>query len=198
MINAPNGPKSSRAPVTDVAPIIHINGWSGSGKLTIARALAPKIGARLLDNHTLMNTALALYDRGTPENRALRQQLRDVAFAAAIDLPATTALILTDAFSDDPYEERLFADVISLAKARKAPLIRVILSMTEAENMRRLTAPGRAEAHKLTDPDILRDHRANHVILGHDHSDAIHIDVTDMTPDDAVQDLIERASLQRL
>ncbi len=181
--------------MTDVAPIIHINGWSGSGKLTIARTLAPKIGARLLDNHTLMNTALALYDRGTPENRALRQQSRDVAFAAAADLPATSALVLTDAVSDDPYEERLFADVIALAKARQAPLIRVILNMTEAENMRRLTGPGRVEARKLTDPGILRDHRANHVLLGHDDPTAIHLDVTDLSPKDAALDLIARAGL---
>ncbi|MEY1556422.1 AAA family ATPase [Yoonia sp. R2331] len=179
----------------DTAPIIHINGWSGTGKLTIARELAQMIGARLLDNHTLMNAALALFDRGTPEYRALRQDLRDTAFAAASDLPATTALVLTDAFSDDPYEEQLFADVLALAKTRGARLIRVILDITEGENLRRLTGPGRVEARKLTDPDILRDHRANHVLLGHDDPTAIHLDVTDLSPKDAALDLIGRAGL---
>lgn len=179
--------------MTDAAPVVHLNSWAGAGKLTIARTLAPMIGARLLDKHTLMNPALAVQDRGTPAFRALRQALRDLTFDAAARLPAETPIVLTDAFSDDPYEEQLFEDVTTLAQTRRAPLIRVILDISEAENIRRLTQPARAEGRKLTDPDILRNDRANHVLLGHNHPQAIHLDVTDLTPQKAAETLLQRA-----
>ena len=178
--------------MTDAAPILHINGWSGCGKLTIARALAELIGARLLDNHTLLNPGLALFDRGTSDNRALRQAVRDLVFSAAIRLPAATPLVLTDAFSDDPYETALFEDVIALAHARHAPLLRVNLVLSEEENIRRLTRPERAANHKLTDPAILRQHRAEHVLLGHGDPEVHVIDVTTLSADEAAQTIATR------
>ena len=184
--------------MTDTAPIIHINGWSGCGKLTIARALAHLIGGRLLDNHTLLNPGLALFDRGTPNNRALRQAVRDLVFSAAVRLPPTTPLILTDAFSDDPYETALFEDVIALARSRHAPLLRVNLAISEQENIRRLTRPERAANHKLTDPAILRQHRADHDLLGADDPDVHLIDVTALSAQDAARTIATRLVPQLL
>ena len=55
------------------APIIHLNGHPRTGKLTIARALQNLMpGARLLDHHSLLDPASALFDRGIPEMDALR------------------------------------------------------------------------------------------------------------------------------
>jgi shikimate kinase len=47
--------------------IVHLNGWPGVGKLTVGRKLAPMLNARLLDNHTLHNVALAICDFDSPE-----------------------------------------------------------------------------------------------------------------------------------
>lgn len=38
--------------------IIHINGWPGCGKLTIGRELAKRLGARLLDKHTIIKAMM--------------------------------------------------------------------------------------------------------------------------------------------
>ena len=38
--------------------IVHINGWPGVGKLTVAREVARRLSARLLDNHTLHDVAI--------------------------------------------------------------------------------------------------------------------------------------------
>jgi cytidylate kinase len=46
--------------------IIHFNGWPGVGKYTVAKIVANRLGLRFLDNHTLLNIAIALTDRGTP------------------------------------------------------------------------------------------------------------------------------------
>ena len=39
--------------------IIHLNGLPGVGKLTIARELALRLGAHVLDSHSIYNVALA-------------------------------------------------------------------------------------------------------------------------------------------
>ena len=52
--------------------IIHINGFPGVGKLTIAKILAEKLGARLLDNHSIYNVALALTEFKSLPERAPR------------------------------------------------------------------------------------------------------------------------------
>jgi broad-specificity NMP kinase len=38
--------------------IVHLNGWPGVGKLTVARLLAPRLQARLIDNHLLHDVAI--------------------------------------------------------------------------------------------------------------------------------------------
>ena len=40
--------------------LIHINGHPGVGQLTVAELLKDSLGARLLDNHSVYNVALAL------------------------------------------------------------------------------------------------------------------------------------------
>ncbi len=40
--------------------IIHFNGWPGVGKYTVAKIVANRLGLRFLDNHTLLNIAIAL------------------------------------------------------------------------------------------------------------------------------------------
>ena len=53
---------------------MHLNGWAGVGKLTVNRAPARLLSARLVDNHTLQNLALALGERTAKAEveRALR------------------------------------------------------------------------------------------------------------------------------
>jgi shikimate kinase len=38
--------------------IIHLNGWPGVGKFTVARLLSEQLGARLIDNHLLHDVAI--------------------------------------------------------------------------------------------------------------------------------------------
>jgi hypothetical protein len=38
--------------------MIHLNEWLGVGKLTVGRALADRLGARLIDNHPLHDVAI--------------------------------------------------------------------------------------------------------------------------------------------
>src|SRR5262245_31995550 len=96
--------------------IVHINGWPGCGKLTIARPLARRLDAKLIDNHTLLNPAEALFDRADPLHASLRQEVRTVVLNHAARMPAGTALLFTDALSDDADDQKAFDDYRALAR----------------------------------------------------------------------------------
>ena len=76
--------------------IISINGWPGTGKLTVALELADRINARLLDNHSIFNVAIALTDYGTPAYYDAARAVRDIAFKQVLTLEPGISVILTN------------------------------------------------------------------------------------------------------
>ncbi|WP_161862259.1 AAA family ATPase [Algicella marina] len=132
--------------------VLHLGGYPGVGKLTVARALAARTGARLLDNQTLLNPASALFDRGDAAHARLRRTVRDAVFAAAGEMGSETRLILTDALSEE--QEALFADVAALAARLGVPLHAGILEVGRAEHAIRVAAAERKGLRKLTDAAI--------------------------------------------
>src|SRR4051794_30771602 len=88
--------------------IVHINGWPGTGKLTIARILARRLDAKLLDNHTLLNPAESLFERGDPLHSSLRQEVRTATLNHAARLPAGVPLVFTDALAEDSWDRSFF------------------------------------------------------------------------------------------
>jgi predicted kinase len=59
--------------------LIQLNGWPGVGKLTIARRLAERLSARVLDNHSIYNVAFALTKPRSPEFYETVRAVREVA-----------------------------------------------------------------------------------------------------------------------
>lgn len=161
--------------------IVHINGWPGSGKLTIAKMLAPKLGARLVDNHTLINPAEMLFSRRDPLYPSLRAAVRETVFDHIARADPAASFIFTDALSDDEYDSAQFEQYRALAERRRARLVPVVLDCAEDENRRRLVEAGRAERHKLVEVSVLDGLRAQHRLLRADQ--ALVIDVTDLTAD---------------
>lgn len=168
--------------------IIHINGWPGVGKLTIARELAGLMNARLLDNHTIINPAEALFERRDPLNRSLRKALRTAIFDHAARMKPG-ALILTDAISDDAFDSAIFDEYRELAQKRDARLIAVVLDCAPEINAQRLVAAGRAEKRKLTDATVLASLRASHRLLRAQGVPLIELDVGALSPGEAAAHL---------
>lgn len=164
--------------------IIHINGWPGVGKLTIARELAGLMRARLFDNHTIINPAEALFERSDPLNRSLRQALRTTILAYAAQMKPGV-LILTDAISDDAFDSAVFEDYRELAQRRGARLVAVVLDCAPEINAERLVAAGRAEQRKLTNPAVLASLRASHRLLRAQAVPLIELDVGTLSPGEA-------------
>ncbi|MBB96282.1 MAG: nucleoside kinase [Rhodobacteraceae bacterium] len=174
-------------------PVIHICGWPGSGKATIGRILAQRLGGRLIDNHLSLDPASALFARGDPGHAPLRATIRAAIDAAAIALPPDVPLVVTDALSDDPVDDILFAPTRDLARAREAPLLCVTLDLSADENRRRLADPSRATRAKLTDPHVLDTLRGRHRLLRPPH--AVPIDITHLAPDAAAAAILHALDL---
>lgn len=173
--------------------VVHINGWPGCGKLTIARHLAERRGARLVDNHTLINPAEALFEHSNPLYRSLRAAIRASVFEHLLKAPAEQSFVFTDALSDDAADTRAFQDCAELARRRGARFVAVVMDCDVEENLKRLTRAGRSKQYKLTDPAILLDLRARHRLLrGNGDAALIEIDVTSLGAAEAADHIAGR------
>ena len=102
--------------------IVHINSYPGVGKLTIGRLLAERLGAKLLDNHSMCNVAFALSELNSPAFCETVRAVRETAYALVLDLPAETPVILTNGYSQgSPWGIEKWEAVIALARKRGCP-----------------------------------------------------------------------------
>ena len=170
--------------------IVHINGWPGTGKLTIGRLLAKRLGARLIDNHMLLNPAEALFARSNPLHASLREQIRQTFFDHAVRADPAESFVFTDALADDGYDSATFSWYLDLAAARGADLIAILLDCAPEENARRLISPGRSEALKLTDTAMLQRLRANYKLLRGLAERTIEIDTTNLSPEQTTAQIL--------
>lgn len=145
--------------------VLHINGWPGTGKLTIARQLARHINAKLIDNHTLINPAECLFERDNPNYWPLRKEVRKLVLAQALKLPVKTPIIFTDALADDAQDIATLKTCEEFAAQRRVPILAAILDCDETENLRRMVSPGRSELLKLTDTLVLQSLRSKYRLL---------------------------------
>ncbi len=175
--------------------VVHINGWPGVGKLTIARLLAGTLNARLLDNHTLINPAEAMFARTDPAYYSFRADIRALAFKRAAQLPQGVNLVLTDAIAqEEPRHHAMFADCVTLADRLGAKLISVVLDCAAEENARRLVDASRRELRKLDAPDILAEIRRTSTLLRPEGVPRFDLDVTHLTADEAAARIADRVS----
>ncbi|MBX5174651.1 AAA family ATPase [Rhizobium sp. NZLR1b] len=171
--------------------IVHINGWPGTGKLTVGRLLAERLGARLIDNHTLLNPAEALFSRSDPLHASLRGQIRQAFFDHAVRADPAESFVFTDALSDDADDSAVFSWYRDLAAARGVNLVAILIDCAPEENARRLASPGRSEALKLTDTATLQRLRANYKLLRGLAERTVEIDTTGLSPEHTMARILE-------
>jgi cytidylate kinase len=170
--------------------IIHLNGWPGSGKLTVARVVARKLDARLLDNHTLHDVAGRLCDRHTPEYWELYYQVRAIAYQRVRALPQHERIVMTNALAMESDREReAWAAVKELALDRSVPLVAVTLQCSLDENVRRIASEGRHHG-KLTDPAPLIQWRSTLTLLTDRSVRSLVIDNTNRSPEQVADEIV--------
>lgn len=165
------------------APIIHLNGAPGVGKLTIGRLLAARLQARLLDNHAIHDVAFALTEFRSPEFYETVRAVRTVAYDRIVRLPSAVAVVLTDAFFEDSaWGGESWNEVLSLAERRDTTLFAVCLTCNPDEHRRRITSAERAAKGKVLDPAYV-DRCVGRKLVQLEGSEHLSLDVTRLTPE---------------
>ncbi len=174
--------------------IIHISGFAGVGKLTVARALTTRLhtigDARLIDNHTIMNPAFALFPIGSPEWWRVVGEVRRAAYGALVDLPPYTAVVATNVLVvGSPSDEDVAAALREAAAARGATLLAVTLTAEPDEHRRRLTDPSRGR-YKLTDWDTALWMQARYDLMQPGGWAHLGIDTTALSPEETAEAIL--------
>jgi hypothetical protein len=120
------------------------------------------LNARLLDDHTLHNIALAICDFDPPERWSVYYAVRDIAYGRLREIPASETIVMTNALTREaPREAEAWEAILQLAAARNAPLVAVTLDCPLEENCRRVQFRERLEDRKLVEPTSLIEWRSS-------------------------------------
>ncbi len=174
--------------------IIHINGWPGVGKLTVAKIIAERLDARLIDNHLIVNPSAAIHEHGSPDYIRTNRRIREVLFDELAKAPREEVHVLTDALEDgSDICAEIFESLADLARLRGVPLLSVSLDCDPEENTRRLVSPDRAHKGKLRDVEILLDIRRAHTLMRPAFEHRLDLDTTGRSPDSVAEEIIAAA-----
>ncbi|KAI7083597.1 hypothetical protein KC356_g7447 [Hortaea werneckii] len=158
-------------PTQPPACVVLLNGFPGTGKLAVARALLSKLGdtnTRLVDNHLSIDPAEAVHPGRGYEHKALRDVIRRAVFQDLERLPENiTAIVLTGCLGQNSEDSAVYAEHVEVAQARGVPFYSFTLTVDKSEHLLRLQSPDRVygQKTKLNDPAVLETMMTNNTIL---------------------------------
>jgi len=138
--------------------LIYLFGFSGTGKLSIARELQTLVPCTIVDNHLINNVVLSLIDADgksplLPLVWEHIARIRAVVFDTIRTLSGSQRnfIFTNELIEGVEVARRVFAQVAEVASSRNAKFLPVRLLITPEELARRVASPGRAALHKGTD-----------------------------------------------
>ena len=148
--------------------LVFLYGPPATGKYTVGRELAARTGYRFFHNHLVVDTALSVYDFGTPGFVELRDTIWRAVFTRVARKPdpdrdhdkdQPAGLLFT--FNPETSVRQEFIDwLFGDYAASGVRILSVELVASESEIERRLGADSRRQFGKLTDLELYRRLRA--------------------------------------
>ncbi|KAK6524290.1 hypothetical protein TWF694_005944 [Orbilia ellipsospora] len=188
---------------------IFINGYPGTGKLTVAKELQKIIqNSKVFDHHLLIDAARATFSQSDPEYQILRKAFRttllDSINSASQDHSSTT-WIFTECQSTSHIGTSISHEYLTAAQRRSSPFVSIILICSLEENLKRLSHPSRKTTprRKLTNREVLKAIRDEEVI--HRFGDWIGVrelvvDVTKLEPEEAavvIKNFLDKIAIEQ-
>lgn len=187
-----------------MAAIIHLIGYPGVGKLTVARALAattPDDAPNrivVVDNHLTGNPVLRVTPldedgRVPPRAWELVAEIRERVHTAIVELsPPGWSFAFTNVLRrGDPLLAATDAATRGLARDRGVPYVPVILHCDPEEQRRRVIGPGRAERNKWTDPDAVAAYVQEWELAVPGDPNQLELDVTHLAPEASAERILD-------
>jgi hypothetical protein len=177
--------------------VVYLMGFPGSGKLTIARALAALRACTVVDNHLVNDVLLGFADADDRSNfpeglGANLRRLRSVVLDTIRDFakPERSFVFMDHLLEGDPKSAEIYAEVAATARARGARFLPVRLGIAPGELARRIVSPERRESLKAIDPEAAEALASTaRVFVPQDpHLD---LDVTWLSPERAAARILE-------
>jgi len=138
--------------------LIFIHGPAASGKLTVARQLSALTGIALFHNHLVVDALLEKFQFGDPDFVRLREAM----WMTVFDTSAKSGQSLIFTFAPEPTVEPGFPQrVVAVVESHGGEVCFVRLTLSIAEQERRIANASRREFRKLTSLDVLRSLRSD-------------------------------------
>lgn len=181
--------------------IIHLIGFAGVGKYTIAKELVQISGARLVDNHLLNNPVFNVIDlkNGGKLDKEVWEQIRKIRMAVMDTIrtisPSEYSFIFTNClFESDPDDHKLLGQFKELADDRSGYYVPVRLFCDEQENTRRKSNEQRLERMKPINTNNIARLHAEEEIIHIDHPNVFNLNVTDLSAHEAAMHIMQHCS----
>jgi adenylate kinase family enzyme len=165
--------------------IVHRNGWPGAGKPTVARLLAQRLQARLIDNHLLHDVAIRCTGINEAAHWPLYETVRAAAYRVLAERPRSEIFVMTNALClGAPREREAWRHVVALAEVRAVPLVPVVLEVDETALLARVQRPER-RGRKLTDAVALGAMIRSDRLLKPDVPERLDVDTSALASEEA-------------
>jgi shikimate kinase len=164
--------------------IIHLNGMPGVGKMTVAKILARRINARLIDNHLLIDLVTTVCERQSPDYPVMIKKIMEIVLEQVAETP-NEVFIFTNALATESRNDReRFEQIRRAAEKRKTPFVQIWLTCDLEENKRRIVSENRRLKGKLIDPHELEKLDRKYKIYHPPAEFSLSIDTTNLTADE--------------
>lgn len=181
--------------------IIHLIGFAGVGKYTIAKLLSAETGAKLVDNHLLNNPVFTVIDlKGGgrldeevwDQTRKIRHVVMDTIRTIS---PKEYSFIFTNClFEHDPGDHKVIKEMCDLAAMRNGHYVPVRLHCSEDENIQRKSNAQRCERMKPTNIDNVARHHAEYEVIKIYHENVLDLDVTNLSAQQAAEQIMQHCA----
>lgn len=181
--------------------IIHLIGFPGTGKYTIAKELLNLGDFRLIDNQLINHPVFSVIalDGKTPLPRRVWDniaQIRNAVFDTMIHIsPKNFNFIFTNVMFDNNAEDaQHFINMKKMAAARGAKYVPVRLLISVEENAKRISMPERGTRLKENRAAKAYYNAENYEVLKPNHPNALELDVTTLSALDAAKIILDHAA----
>jgi shikimate kinase len=179
--------------------IVHLIGFPGVGKLTVAREICAQSDFRLIDNHAINNLVFTavrvdgrtkMPDEIWEKTRIIRETVLDTIRELS---PSHFSFLFTNALTDEDETDRAVAsNIMKLAHDRGSIYIPVHLVCDMEENKRRIVSPDRDLNMKQTDSTEIEDIYQNYTLVNTGSPYQFFVDVTHRTPAEAAAFILDK------